>query len=64
MPLMTDRENDTPRWLVELASDRLSDVELEALVPLFLVSGTSAPEEVIRTAVTMPIRRPALLRSA
>ena len=64
MPSRTDRENGTPRWLVELASDQLSDDELESLVPVFLASGTSAPEEVIRTALTTPLRRPGLLRTA
>ena len=64
MPVMVDRKNATPRWLVELASDRLSDDELEALVPLFLASGTSAPEEVIRTTLAAPLRRGTLLRTA
>ena len=64
MPLRTDLESGTPRWLVELASDRLSDDELEALVPLFLASGTSAPEEVIRTTLAAPLRRGTLVRTA
>ena len=60
----TDRANGTPRWLVDLASDRLSDEKLESLIPLLLAGGSSAPEEVIQTALTRPLRRPGLLRTA
>jgi hypothetical protein len=64
MPLMTDRKNGTPRWLVELASDWLSDDELEALDPLFLARATAAPEEVIKTTLAAPRRRGTLRRTA
>jgi hypothetical protein len=63
MPLMTDRKNSTPRWLIDLASDRLSDDELEALVPLFLASGRSAPEDVMQATFAVPLRRGTLLRT-
>jgi hypothetical protein len=64
MPSRTDRENGTPRWLVELAAGRLSDDELESLIPLVLAGGSSAPEEVIRTALTTPLHHPSLLCTA
>jgi hypothetical protein len=64
MPLMTDRKNGTPRWLIDLASDRLSDDELESLGPLFLASGRLAPEDVIQATVAVPRRRGTLLRTA
>jgi hypothetical protein len=62
--MMTDRKNGTPRWLIDLASDQLGDDELEALVPLFLVSGRSAPEEIIRTTLAAPLRHGTLRRTA
>ena len=62
MSLTISREYDTARWLVELASDRLSDDELEALVPLFLAA--SRRQKRSFEALALPHRQPALLRSA
>jgi hypothetical protein len=64
VPLTISRANDTARWLVELASDRLSDEELEALAPLFLAGASPAPEALIQNALSTSPRRPVLLCTA
>src|SRR5690349_12868024 len=64
VPLTITRENRTARWLVELATDRLSDDELEALIPMFLAGESTAPEELIRNTLAGALRQPVLLRSA
>ena len=64
VPLTITRENSTARWLVELADDRLSDDELEALIPMFLAGAPPAPEELIRNTLARALCQPVLLRSA
>jgi hypothetical protein len=57
------REGSGARLLIDLASGRLSEAELEELVPVLLAAGPQAPENLIQAALTVPAAR-RLLRTA
>jgi hypothetical protein len=58
------REGLGSRLLLDLASDRLSDDELNDLIPLLLADGPPAPEKLVQSALAIPARQRRLLRSA